>query len=160
MKSLKDIELQKKRIMIVDDDETSLAIATAMLEDDYEVVAAKSGLQALGRLQEEKMPNLILLDMVMPGTSGMDVLKAIKSTPRLAEIPVVFLTSMEDVDFKLEGFTNGADDFLQKPIHAELMKMKIRRQLYLFQLRQENQILQEKLQTIRSKIDKVFDEIM
>ena len=67
---------------------------------------------------------------------------------------------MEDVDFKLEGFTNGADDFLQKPIHAELMKMKIRRQLYLFQLRQENQILQEKLQTIRSKIDKVFDEIM
>lgn len=77
MKSLKDIELQKKRIMIVDDDETSLAIATAMLEDDYEVVAAKSGLQALGRLQEEKMPNLILLDMVMPGTSGMDVLKAI-----------------------------------------------------------------------------------
>lgn len=72
----------------------------------------------------------------------------------------MFLTSMEDVDFKLEGFTNGADDFLQKPIHAELMKMKIRRQLYLFQLRQENQILQEKLQTIRSKIDKVFDEIM
>ena len=83
--------------------------------------------------------------MLMPGTSGMEVLKTLKSTEGLRRIPVIFLTSMDDVDFKLEGFTNGADDFLQKPVHAELMKLKIRRQLYISQLKQENQILQKKL---------------
>lgn len=160
MERMKNMQLSKKRIMIVDDDATSLAIATAMLEDDYEVVTAKSGLQALGCLQGKDVPDLILLDMIMPGTSGMEVLKTLKETPGLRQIPVIFLTSMESVDFKLEGFINGADDFLQKPIHAELMKMKIRRQLHIFQLEQENQLLQQKLQLLRNRIDKVFDEVI
>lgn len=160
MERIKNMQLSKKRIMIVDDDATSLAIATAMLEDDYEVVTAKSGLQALGCLQGKDVPDLILLDMIMPGTSGMEVLKTLKETPGLRQIPVIFLTSMESVDFKLEGFINGADDFLQKPIHAELMKMKIRRQLHIFQLEQENQLLQQKLQLLRNRIDKVFDEVI
>lgn len=160
MERMKNMQPSKKRIMIVDDDATSLAIATAMLEDDYEVVTAKSGLQALGCLQGKDVPDLILLDMIMPGTSGMEVLKTLKETPGLRQIPVIFLTSMESVDFKLEGFINGADDFLQKPIHAELMKMKIRRQLHIFQLEQENQLLQQKLQLLRNRIDKVFDEVI
>lgn len=159
MKKVEEMHPSKKRIMIVDDDATSLAIAEEMLEDDYEVSTASSGVQALGSLKSDQAPHLILLDMIMPGTSGMDVLKTLRSTPRLMKVPVIFLTSMESVDFKLEGFTNGADDFLQKPIHAELMKLKIRRQLYIAQLQQENQVLQMKLQTIRSRIDKVFDDV-
>lgn len=153
-------EIGKKRVLVVDDDAISLAIVEAMLDEEYEVTAAKSGLQALGYLQGSSTPDIILLDMLMPGTSGMEVLKTLKSTEGLRQIPVIFLTSMDDVDFKLEGFTNGADDFLQKPVHAELMKQKIRRQLYISQLKQENQILQKKLQVIRNKIDQLFDEEM
>lgn len=153
-------EIGKKRVLVVDDDAISLAIVEAMLDEEYEVTAAKSGLQALGYLQGSSTPDIILLDMLMPGTSGMEVLKTLKSTEGLRQIPVIFLTSMDDVDFKLEGFTNGADDFLQKPVHAELMKLKIRRQLYISQLKQENQILQKKLQVIRNKIDQLFDEEM
>lgn len=153
-------EIGKKRVLVVDDDAISLAIVEAMLDEEYEVIAAKSGLQALGYLQGSSTPDIILLDMLMPGTSGMEVLKTLKSTEGLRQIPVIFLTSMDDVDFKLEGFTNGADDFLQKPVHAELMKLKIRRQLYISQLKQENQILQKKLQVIRNKIDQLFDEEM
>lgn len=149
-----------KKIMIIDDDTTSLAIAKALLESEYEVVTMKSGLQALGYLQDNQPPELILLDMIMPGTSGMDVLKALKEVPKLADIPVIFLSSMEGMDFEVEGFTHGAEDFIQKPIHAQLLKMKIRRQLYIHQLKQENQLLQRKLQLLKIKIDAVFDNLM
>lgn len=149
-----------KKIMIIDDDPTSLAIAKALLESEYEVVTMQSGLQALGYLQDHQPPELILLDMVMPGTSGMDVLKALKEIPKLADIPVIFLSSMEGMDFEVEGFTHGAEDFIQKPIHAQLLKMKIRRQLYIHQLKEENQLLQRKLQLLKIKIDAVFDNLM
>ena len=149
-----------KKIMIIDDDTTSLAIAKALLESEYEVVTMQSGLQALGYLQDHQPPELILLDMVMPGTSGMDVLKALKEIPKLADIPVIFLSSMEVMDFEVEGFTHGAEDFIQKPIHAQLLKMKIRRQLYIHQLKEENQLLQRKLQLLKIKIDAVFDNLM
>ena len=149
-----------KKIMIIDDDTTSLAIAKALLESEYEVVTMQSGLQALGYLQDHQPPELILLDMVMPGTSGMDVLKALKEIPKLADIPVIFLSSMEGMDFEVEGFTHGAEAFIQKPIHAQLLKMKIRRQLYIHQLKEENQLLQRKLQLLKIKIDAVFDNLM
>lgn len=149
-----------KKIMIIDDDTTSLEIAKALLESEYEVVTMQSGLQALGYLQDHQPPELILLDMVMPGTSGMDVLKALKEIPKLADIPVIFLSSMEGMDFEVEGFTHGAEDFIQKPIHAQLLKMKIRRQLYIHQLKEENQLLQRKLQLLKIKIDAVFDNLM
>ena len=149
-----------KKIMIIDDGTTSLAIAKALLESEYEVVTMQSGLQALGYLQDHQPPELILLDMVMPGTSGMDVLKALKEIPKLADIPVIFLSSMEGMDFEVEGFTHGAEDFIQKPIHAQLLKMKIRRQLYIHQLKEENQLLQRKLQLLKIKIDAVFDNLM
>lgn len=149
-----------KKIMIIDDDTTSLAIAKALLESEYEVVTMQSGLQALGYLQDHQPPELILLDMVMPGTSGMDVLKALKEIPKLADIPVIFLSSMEGMDFEVEGFTHGAEDFIQKPIHAQLLNMKIRRQLYIHQLKEENQLLQRKLQLLKIKIDAVFDNLM
>ena len=149
-----------KKIMIIDDDTTSLAIAKALLESEYEVVTMQSGLQALGYLQDHQPPELILLDMVMPGTSGMDVLKALKEIPKLADIPVIFLSSMEGMDFEVEGFTHGAEDFIQKPIHAQLLKMKIRRQLYIHQLKEENQLLQRKLQLLKIKIDAGFDNLM
>ena len=149
-----------KKIMIIDDDTTSLAIAKALLESEYEVVTMQSGLQALGYLQDHQPPELILLDMVMPGTSGMDVLTALKEIPKLADIPVIFLSSMEGMDFEVEGFTHGAEDFIQKPIHAQLLKMKIRRQLYIHQLKEENQLLQRKLQLLKIKIDAVFDNLM
>ena len=149
-----------KKIMIIDDDTTSLAIAKALLESEYEVVTMQSGLQALGYLQDHQPPEVILLDMVMPGTSGMDVLKALKEIPKLADIPVIFLSSMEGMDFEVEGFTHGAEDFIQKPIHAQLLKMKIRRQLYIHQLKEENQLLQRKLQLLKIKIDAVFDNLM
>ena len=81
----------------------------------------------------------------------MDALKTLKSTPRLRQIPVIFLANMDDMNLRVEGLGNGGDDFIQKPIHEELMKLKIRRQLYIAQLEQENRIFTVEI-TVTSKI--------
>lgn len=151
--------LGKKRIMIVDHNEEEQAAVKKMLGEDYEVLVAETGVQALGYMQDKEIPHLILLDLLIPETHGMDALKTLKSTPRLRQIPVIFLANMDDMNLRVEGFGNGRDDFIQKPIHEELMKLKIRRQLYIAQLEQENQILQLKLQSLRNRIDRVFDEV-
>lgn len=147
-----------KKIMIIDDDVTSVAIVKALLEPEFEVVSANTGVEALGALQCS--PDLILLDMVMPGVSGMDLLKVLKKSENWSNISVIFLTSLEGVDIELEGFTNGASDFLQKPVNAELLRLKIKRQLFIQDLKAENQHLQKTLQTLHSRIDQVFNEVL
>ena len=147
-----------KKIMIVDDDVTSVAIVKALLEPEFEVVSANTGVEALGALQCS--PDLILLDMVMPGVSGMELLKVLKKSENWSNISVIFLTSLEGVDIELEGFTNGASDFLQKPVNAELLRLKIKRQLFIQDLKAENQHLQKTLQTLHSRIDQIFNEVL
>ena len=146
--------------MVVDDDVTSQAIVKALLCDGYDVVTANSGLQALGRLQESADYDLILLDMVMPGASGLDVLKTLKSTSGVADIPVIFLTGIDGVQMELESYVNGAADFIQKPVNADLLRLKIKRQLFVRDLKIQNHLLQEKLQQVKTRIDSIFDEIM
>ena len=148
-----------KKIMIVDDDVTSVAIVKA-LEPEFEVVSANTGVEALGELQRSPDLNLILLDMVMPGVSGMELLKVLKKSQNWSNISVIFLTSLEGVDIELEGFTNGASDFLQKPVNAELLRLKIKRQLFIQDLKAENQHLQKTLQTLHSRIDQIFNEVL
>ena len=81
-----------KKIMIVDDDVTSVAIVKALLEPEFEVVSANTGVEALGELQRSPDLNLILLDMVMPGVSGMDLLKVLKKSENWSNISVIFLS--------------------------------------------------------------------
>ncbi len=147
-----------KKIMIIDDDVTSVAIVKALLEPEFEVVSANTEVEALGALQCS--PDLILLDMVMPGVSGMELLKVLKKSENWSNISVIFLTSLEGVDIELEGFTNGASDFLQKPVNAELLRLKIKRQLFIQDLKAENQHLQKTLQTLHSRIDQIFNEVL
>lgn len=149
-----------KKIMIVDDDATSVAIVKALLDTEFEVISANSGLAAMGELQRSSDLSLILLDMVMPGASGMDVLKALKNSDEWSEIPVIFLTSLEGVNIELEGFINGAADFIQKPVNAELLRLKIKRQLFIRDLKMQNHFLQETLQVLHTRIDRIFDEVL
>ncbi len=149
-----------KQIMIVDDDPISVAIVKALLTADYDVITNASGLQAMGHLQKNEPPDLILLDIIMPGMDGMQVLKKLKEEPRLAEIPVIFLTSMDSPEIALEGYLSGADDFVQKPVNEELLKLKIQRQLYIHDLKQENKRLKQATQMIKMQIDQVFDKFI
>lgn len=139
-------------IMVVDDDPTSLAICRAILEPEYNVALMHSGIQALGYMQKNTPPHLILLDCIMPGTNGIDVLKALKQNPRLSHIPVMFLTGNETEGDELEGVMLGAADYILKPVNPSLLKAKIAQQIDIISLRKENQHLKAKMRTLQTLI--------
>lgn len=139
------------KIMIIDDDLVSLSIGKAFLDDEYEVALVYSGQQALGILKDAAIPDLILLDMLMPGISGMDLIKIIKQDDRLKDIPVIFLSGEGSIDVEVEGYLNGACDFLQKPVNSYLLKAKIKHFITFVELRRENKELRRQLGLLRAQ---------
>lgn len=140
------------KVLVVDDDTISLAISKTLLEPNYEVVTAKSSVEAFGCLNRGFSPDIILLDMIMPGTSGMDMLKMLKSDKKWADVPVVFLSSMDDEKFEIEGLKNGASDFLKKPVHIELLEIKLKRHLEIAKSQADYYILKKKLKSIKDQV--------
>lgn len=110
------------RILVVDDDLDSLKLIGLMLQGQgYQIIAAQSGLQALNKALNEN-PDLILLDIMMPGMDGLEVCRRLRADPRTADIPVIMFTAKTQVEDKVAGFEAGADEYLTKPIHpAELL---------------------------------------
>lgn len=108
-------------VLIVDDTVSIRETLTAILKPDhYTLLTAGSGEEAL-TLAEDHVPDVILLDVMMPGMSGFDVCRVLRQSPRLGEVPVIIVTALDDRSSLLEGLDAGADDFLTKPIdHIEL----------------------------------------
>jgi DNA-binding response OmpR family regulator len=104
-----------EKILLVDDDMDTLRLVGLMLQrQGYEVRVASSGQQALGMVQAE-LPDLILLDIMMPEMDGYEVARHLRSEPATSEIPIIMFTAKTQVDDKVMGFEAGADDYLTKP---------------------------------------------
>lgn len=113
-------------VLIVDDDPTARETLVAMLEgENYDLQLAKDGIQAL-RMLRQIQPDLILLDVMMPGMDGFEVCRRIRSTPQLAEVPIILLTALDDRDSLLKGIESGADDFLTKPADRRELTARVR----------------------------------
>src|ERR1044071_1700705 len=105
-------------VLIVDDEMTARETLIAMLEGEgHELQVAKDGIQALQML-EQIQPDLILLDVMMPVMDGYEVCRRIRSTPQLAEVPILLLTALDDRASLVRGIEAGADDFLSKPARS------------------------------------------
>ena len=117
-------------IMLVDDDELNGKAVTDMLKEYYCIICATSGEKAFSLL-EKQVPHLILLDVHMPGMSGHDVIRRLKENPSYAEIPVIFLTSDDEEDTEVQGFSEGAIDFIRKPFRKNVALQRINRILEL-----------------------------
>jgi len=121
----------KKKILLVDDDEMHLITAELYLKDEYEIFKVKSGEEALNQLKNnEFVPNLILLDVVMSGMNGWEVFKKIRAIPSLKNLPIAFLTSENDQTEKDRAFKIGAADYITKPYNMTLLKSKVKDILY------------------------------
>ena len=116
--------------MLVDDDELNGKAVTDMLKEYYCIICATSGEKAFSLL-EKQVPHLILLDVHMPGMSGHDVIRRLKENPSYAEIPVIFLTSDDEEDTEVQGFSEGAIDFIRKPFRKNVALQRINRILEL-----------------------------
>ncbi len=138
-------------IMIVDDSTTNIDILASTLKDQYRITIAKSGETALSRL-EKQIPDLILLDVVMPGMDGFEVCRRLKKDPATLQIPVIFITAMEEAEQKTKGFSLGAVDYIVRPFHAAEVRARVKTHLSLqdlnkalaLQNRTINQALKEK----------------
>ena len=103
-------------VLIVEDDAGTRALFQELIAaDDYDLVFAVDGRDGL-RLAHEKVPDIILLDVLLPDVDGFEVCRQFRRTPQLAEVPIVIITVLEDRESRLEGLRAGADDFLSKPI--------------------------------------------
>ncbi|MFM7150610.1 MAG: response regulator [Gemmataceae bacterium] len=115
----------KQRVLIVDDDPLGRkALVSALDHQDYQLILAGSGLEALEKAEQLK-PDLILLDMMMPGMDGLEVLKRLRANSALSEIPVVMVTALDDRESKLASLRAGADDFIQKPFDRTEIRVRV-----------------------------------
>ena len=118
-------DLSESRILIVDDAKTNIDILVEALRGDYKLSVALDGAAAL-RSVEKSAPDLVLLDIVMPGLDGFEVCRRLRAQESTRELPIMFLSALEDVKDKTRGFEVGGNDYLTKPFEILEVKARVR----------------------------------
>ena len=147
------------KLLVVDDVQTNVLLLKALLsKDGYGILVANNGQEALEVIRNEN-PDLILLDVMMPGMDGFEVAERLKSEEYRCEIPIIFLTALDDTQSIVNGFKLGAGDFISKPFRKEELMVRIKHQLSLVAARR---IIEEKNEELRKTIagrDKMYSVI-
>ncbi|MBK9441863.1 MAG: two-component system response regulator [Comamonadaceae bacterium] len=148
---------KKKTVLVVDDVPENIAIANSVLKDSYKVQTALDGATALDLvLGARRRPDLILLDIQMPGMDGYEVCRRLKNDPKSRSIPVIFLTALADQMDEARGFVAGAVDYIHKPFSPAIVRARVATHLSLKeahdQLENQNQMLEEKVKDRTAEI--------
>lgn len=126
----KDATKERSRVLIVDDIPDNIKSLNAILEDDYSISFAtywKKALEIAGRT----LPDLILLDILMPDMDGYEICRRLKSDPATRDIPVVFITALDGEAEEEKGLSAGAADYITKPFHPAIVRLRVRNHLML-----------------------------
>jgi len=115
-------------LLIVDDEKQNRTLLTELLQDDYQIILAKNGIQALERAQSH-LPDLILLDVLMPEMDGLAVIRALKAADATRHIPVIFVSALDTPDDEERGLDLGAVDYVAKPFHPPIVRARVRNHL-------------------------------
>src|SRR5439155_9491662 len=131
------------RVLVVDDVELNVRLLAAKLASEYfEVLSADNGPTALA-MAEAELPDIILLDVMMPRMDGFEVCRRLKANPRTTDIPVVMVTALSDVADRLRGLEAGADDFLTKPVNDIALFARVRSLVRLKRMMDELRLREE-----------------
>jgi putative two-component system response regulator len=122
----------RQTLLLVDDEATNLQVLRHTLQNDYRLFFAKDGMKAL-ELAKTGKPNLVLLDVMMPGMSGYEVCEFLKRDPATSRIPVIFVTAMAEADDEARGLEAGAVDYISKPFTPSIVQARVRTHLSLVQ---------------------------
>ncbi|TWI66165.1 putative two-component system response regulator [Pseudoduganella lurida] len=126
-------QAQKPLILAVDDEASNLQLLRQILQDHYRLLFAKDAARALELARQER-PNLVLMDVMMPGMTGHEACAILKSDPRTASIPVIFVTALTDTDDELRGFDAGGVDYITKPVSPPIVRARVRTHLSLVRM--------------------------
>jgi putative two-component system response regulator len=123
---------KKHTVLIVDDTPENIDILVGILKDDYQLKVAAGGSAALEILAEKEKPDIVLLDIMMPEIDGYQVCQIIKSDPATRNIPVIFITAMNEEEDEARGFAYGAVDYIAKPVSPPIVLARVATQLDLY----------------------------
>lgn len=141
-------DLGDRTILLVDDAKTNIDVLVQALKNDYKLGVAMDGPTAID-YTKTYMPDLILLDILMPDMDGFEVCREIKKDPLSRAIPIIFITAVDEVEHKTKGFETGAVDYITKPFEALEVKARVKTHLTLKAaqeaLQNQNAILEEKV---------------
>ena len=139
----------KPVVLVVDDIPENITILSAILRDRYTVKVATSGEKALRIARSEPRPDIVLLDIMMPGMSGHEVCERLKQDPLTAPIPVIFITAKSEIEDEQRGLELGAVDYITKPFSPVIVEARVRTHLALYEqkqtLRRENKGLRDRI---------------
>jgi DNA-binding response OmpR family regulator len=146
-------------ILVVDDTKENLRIlADALGEEGYKVRPALSGRMALEAARKE-LPDLILLDILMPGMDGYEVCEALKADPTLKDVPVIFISALNEVGDKMKGFSAGGVDYISKPFQTEEVLARVKTHLTLRNLQKDVEGKNTRLRELNRDLQRALDEI-
>lgn len=150
-------------ILVVDDAAENLMIMESILAKDYSLKLFKESSEAL-EYAFANPPDLILLDIMMPNIDGFETCRRLKANPKLADIPVIFITSKNEDEYEERGFSVGASDFIHKPINAPILiarvKTHLKIKLVMDYLRNENARLQDSKKQSSPELMKVIKMLL
>jgi len=157
---------EKEAILIIDDSPTNLVLLSELLkESGFTVWLARDGETAIGKVQEE-LPDLILLDVLMPGPDGFEICQRLKSNPFTNEVPIIFMTALSDPVDKIKGMNLGAVDYITKPFRHEEVLARVKIHLKIRKLNQslakQNQLLKQEIQeriAVEERLQKLTEEL-
>ena len=151
----------KSKILIVDDERHYINVLVGLLGKDYRTVVAKDGDQALQRVQEGSLPDLILLDVLMPGINGYEVCERLKCEARTRDIPVIFMTVKDTEMDEVHGFELGAVDYITKPMSPPVVMARVSTHIALQRARKalhdHNRALEEKVSLRTKELERTQD---
>jgi CheY-like chemotaxis protein len=127
------MDIQKEQILIVDDDELQLEVAKVMLQNEYKILTAKSGEEAIKYFRNGLIPDLVLLDIIMPEMDGWETFNKIRSISSLQNVPVAFLTAVNELVLEEHAFEMGVTDYIKKPYDAEDILCRIKHVLQKYE---------------------------
>ena len=149
-------------VLIVDDAPENIALISTLLKPSYRTKAARDGETAL-RLADE-IPDLILLDVMMPAMDGYEVCRRLKENPKTADVPIIFITARSDIEDEQRGFDLGAVDYITKPISPPILAARVRTHLRLKTmrdfLRDKSEFLEQEVQQRTRQISAIQDAMM
>lgn len=132
-----EVKTARQTILIVDDEPANIRILVELLKDDYHLRTTTSGEKAVVIVQSDDPPDLVLLDIMMPGMDGFEVCRTLKQDPRSSHIPVIFITSRSQEQDEVVGFQAGAVDYIVKPFSPVIVRARIRTHAELSCLRKK-----------------------
>jgi len=127
----------KNTILVIDDESSNIIALKQILEADYKVIAEVDSLEAIETVKEV-LPDIILLDIIMPDMDGYELITTLKASECTRDIPVIFITGLDNIDAEEKGFALGAADYISKPFHPVVVKMRVKNQINILdRLRQQ-----------------------